>query len=139
MSTETACNPNECLTEITALRNELKSLTKIVRKIKAKLDDPNGEKSAKRAKNNGFNREQKISEELRTFLELPEGQLVSRSTVTKSINEYVKANGLKHPDNGRILVLDQKLRDLLKPPADVQVTFLNLQKFLSPHYTKVEA
>ena len=139
MSTETACNRNECLIEITALRNELKSLTKIVRKIKAKLDDPNGEKSAKRAKNNGFNREQKISEELRTFLGLPEGQLVSRSTVTKSINEYVKANGLKHPDNGRILVLDQKLRDLLKPPADVQVTFLNLQKFLSPHYTKVEA
>lgn len=139
MSTETACNRNECLVEITALRNELKSLTKIVRKIKAKLDDPNGEKSAKRAKNNGFNREQKISEELRTFLGLPEGQLVSRSTVTKSINEYVKSNGLKHPDNGRILVLDQKLRDLLKPPADVQVTFLNLQKFLSPHYTKVEA
>lgn len=139
MSTETACNRNECLVEITALRNELKSLTKIVRKIKAKLDDPNGEKSAKRAKNNGFNREQKISEELRIFLGLPEGQLVSRSTVTKSINEYVKANGLKHPDNGRILVLDQKLRDLLKPPADVQVTFLNLQKFLSPHYTKVEA
>tara|TARA_B110000444_G_scaffold56612_1_gene52808 strand:- start:3233 stop:3652 length:420 start_codon:yes stop_codon:yes gene_type:complete len=139
MSTETACNPNECLTEITALRNELKSLTKIVRKIKAKLDDPNGEKSAKRAKNNGFNREQKISEELRSFLGLPEGQLVSRSTVTKSINEYVKANGLKHPDNGRVLVLDQKLRDLLKPPVDVQVTFLNLQKYLSPHYTKVEA
>jgi len=139
MSTDTACNRNECLAEITALRNELKSLTKIVRKIKAKLDDPNGEKSAKRAKNNGFNREQKISEELRTFLGLPEGQLVSRSTVTKSINEYVKANGLKHPDNGRVLVLDQKLRDLLKPPADVQVTFLNLQKYLSPHYTKVEA
>jgi chromatin remodeling complex protein RSC6 len=139
MSTETACDRNECLAEITALRNELKSLTKIVRKIKAKLDDPNGEKSAKRAKNNGFNREQKISEELRSFLGLPEGQLVSRSTVTKSINEYVKANGLKHPDNGRVLVLDQKLRDLLKPPADVQVTFLNLQKYLSPHYTKVEA
>ncbi len=138
MSTETPCKPTECLEEITALRNELKSLTKLVRKIKAKLDDPNGEKSAKRAKNNGFNREQKISEELRAFLSLPEGQLVSRSTVTRSINEYVKANGLKHPDNGRILVLDQKLRDLLKPPSDVQVTFLNLQKFLSPHYTKVE-
>lgn len=127
------------LTEITALRNELKSLTKIVRKIKAKQDDPTGEKSANRAKNNGFNREQKISEKLRVFLNLPEGKLVSRSTVTRSINEYVKANDLKHPDNGRILVLDQKLRDLLDPPADTQVTFLNLQKFLSPHYTKVEA
>jgi upstream activation factor subunit UAF30 len=127
------------LTEIAALRNELKSLTKIVRKIKAKQDDPTGEKSANRAKNNGFNREQKISEKLRVFLNLPEGKLVSRSTVTRSINEYVKANGLKHPDNGRVLVLDAKLRDLLEPPADVQVTFLNLQKFLSPHYTKVEA
>jgi len=127
------------LTEMTALRNELKSLTKIVRKIKAKQDDPTGEKSASRAKNNGFNREQKISEKLRIFLNLPEGKLVSRSTVTRSINEYVKANDLKHPDNGRILVLDQKLRDLLEPPADTQVTFLNLQKFLSPHYTKVEA
>ena len=127
------------LTEMTALRNELKSLTKLVRKIKAKQDDPTGEKSANRAKNNGFNREQKISEKLRVFLNLPEGKLVSRSTVTRSINEYVKANGLKHPDNGRVLVLDAKLRDLLEPPADVQVTFLNLQKFLSPHYTKVEA
>lgn len=127
------------ITEIAAFRNELKSLTKIVRKIKAKQDDPTGEKSANRAKNNGFNREQKISEKLRVFLDLPEGKLVSRSTVTRSINEYVKANNLKHPDNGRILVLDKKLRDLLEPPTDVQVTFLNLQKFLSPHYTKVEA
>ena len=138
MSTDSTCTRDSCLTEIAALRSDIKSLTKIVRKIKAKLDDPTGEKSSKRAKNNGFNREQKISEDLRKFLGLPEGQLVSRSTVTKSINEYVKANGLKHPDNGRVLILDQKLKDLLKPPADVQVTFLNLQEFLSPHYTKVE-
>ncbi|MBT6183931.1 MAG: hypothetical protein HOI07_04160 [Betaproteobacteria bacterium] len=127
------------LSEITALRNELKSLTKIVRKIKAKQDDPDGEKSANRAKNNGFNREQKISDKLREFLGLEEGKLVSRSFVTRAVNTYVKENGLKHPDNGRVLVLDQKLRDLLNPPADVQVTFLNLQKYLGPHYTKVES
>ena len=127
------------LSEITALRNELKSLTKIVRKIKAKHDDPDGEKSANRAKNNGFNREQKISDKLREFLGLEEGKLVSRSFVTRAVNTYVKENGLKHPDNGRVLVLDQKLRDLLNPPADVQVTFLNLQKYLGPHYTKVES
>jgi len=34
------------------------------------------------------------------------------------------------------LVLDDTLRTLLKPPADVQVTYLNLQKYLSPHYIK---
>ncbi len=60
MSTDTNCNRDSCLVEITALRAEVKSLTKIVRKIKAKLDDPTGEKSANRAKNNGFNREQKF-------------------------------------------------------------------------------
>ena len=109
------------LTEIAAFRTELKSLTKIVRKIKAKQDDPTGEKSANRAKNNGFNREQKISEKLRVFLDLPEGKLVSRSTVTRSINEYVKANGLKHPDNGRVRSLRPPGRHsgYLSEPAEV--------------------
>lgn len=127
------------LSEIAAIRNDIKSLAKIVRKIRATQEDPTGEKSANRAKNNGFNREQKISEELRAFLGLPEGQLVSRSSVTRAVNKYVKDNGLKHPDNGRVLVLDQKLKDLLKTPEGEQVTYLNLQKYLSPHYTKVEA
>ena len=126
------------LEEITALRSDIKSLSKIVRKIKTKQDDPNGEKAAARALNNGFNRKQAISEELRSFLDLPEGELVSRSTVTRSINKYVTENSLKHPDNGRLLMLDDKLKSLLKPPDDVQITFLNSQKYLSPHYSKPE-
>ena len=77
-------------------------------------------------------------EKLRNFLELPEGELVSRSTVTRAINNYVTENNLKHPENGRILMLDDKLKNLLQPPDDVQITFLNLQKYLSPHYTRVE-
>ncbi|BCV07122.1 MAG: hypothetical protein Ct9H90mV1_0890 [Prasinovirus sp.] len=126
------------LEEIAALRSDVKSLSKIVRKIKAKQDDPTGEKAASRAMNNGFNRKQAISEKLRAFLDLPQGELVSRSTVTKAINKYVTDNGLKNPDNGRILILDDKLRNLLEPPPDVEITFLNLQRYLSPHYTKVE-
>ena len=126
------------LTEIAALRNDVKSLTKIVRKIKAKQDDPDGTKAASRAKNNGFNREQAISPKLADFLGVEADKLVSRSFVTRAINKYVTEKGLKHPENGRVLVLDDKLRTLLDPPADTQITFLNLQKYLSPHYTKVE-
>ena len=136
------CDDEHCekiLSELASLRTDIKSLSKIVRKIKAKQDDPTGEKAASRAKNNGFNRKQAISEKLRKFLELPEGELVSRSTVTRAINKYVTENSLKHPDNGRILMLDDKLKDLLQPPEDVQITFLNLQKYLSPHYTRVES
>tara|TARA_R100000900_G_C3344667_1_gene165819 strand:- start:225 stop:635 length:411 start_codon:yes stop_codon:yes gene_type:complete len=125
-------------TEIAALRNDIKNLSKLVRKIKNTQDDPDGEKAKARAANNGFNRKQDVTPKLRAFLELPEGELISRSEVTKSINKYITEKGLKHPDNGRQIILDDKLRDLLAPPEGVQVTYLNLQKYLSPHYVKKE-
>lgn len=122
--------------EITALRTELKTLTKLVRKIKAKQDDPNGEKAAARAANNGFNRKQNISDELRAFMGLAAGEQASRSEVTKFVTKYINEKGLKHPENGRQLILDDTLRTLLKPPENMQITYLNLQRFLSPHYIK---
>ena len=123
-------------TEIAALRADVKSLVKLVRKVKSVQDDPTGEKAKARAANNGFNRKQEITPKLREFLALPEAELISRSEVTKFINKYITEQGLKHPENGRQIILDDKLRDLLAPPADVVVTYLNLQKYLSPHYIK---
>ncbi len=122
--------------EITALRADVKSLTKLVRKVKNTQEDPDGTKAAARAANNGFNRKQEVTPKLRNFLGLAEGELVSRSEVTKAINKYITEKGLKHPENGRQLILDERLKDLLQPPADVVVTYLNLQKYLSPHYIK---
>ena len=123
-------------TEIAALRNDIKNLAKLVRKVKSTQEDPDGEKAKKRAENNGFNRKQEITPKLREFLGLAGDELISRSEVTKFINKYITEKGLKHPDNGRQIILYDKLRALLSPPADVQVTYLNLQKYLSPHYVK---
>ena len=125
-------------TELAALRNDVKNLTKLIRKIKNTQEDPDGEKAKKRAENNGFNRKQEITPKLREFLALPDGDLISRSEVTKFVNKYITEKGLKPPENGRQIILDDKLRDLLAPPADVVVTYLNLQKYLSPHYIKKE-
>ena len=125
-------------TELAALRADVKALTKIIRKVKSTQEDPDGEKAKARSANNGFNRKQEITPKLRDFLGLPEGELISRSEVTKKVNAYITEKGLKHPDNGRQLILDDKLKDLLQPPADVVVTYLNLQKYLSPHYVKKE-
>jgi len=122
--------------EIAALRADVKALTKIIRKVKNTQEDPDGEKAKARAANNGFNRKQEITPKLREFVGLPEGELISRSEVTKFINKYITDKGLKHPENGRQLILDDKLKELLQPPADVIVTYLNLQKYLSPHYVK---
>ena len=133
MSTE---QHQQILNEIAALRSDIKSLSKLVRKVKSKQDDPSGERAKARAENNGFNRKQKISDTLRSFLGLETEELVSRSYVTRAINKYITERGLKHPENGRVIMLDDTLRNLLQPPEDIQVTFLNLQKYLSHHYTK---
>lgn len=125
--------------EILALRADVKNLAKMIRKVRSVQDDPTGEKTKARSENNGFNRALQISDKLREFLGAEEGQLVSRSEVTRRVNQYIKANNLKHPDNGRIIILDDKLTDLLAPPEGVQVTFLNMQKYISPHYIKTEA
>ena len=125
--------------DITEIKSSIKSLAKLLRKLKTTQDDPDGEKAKARATNNGFNRPLEISEKLRTFLEMADGEMISRSEVTRRINTYVTASGLKHPENGRVIILDEKLTTLLEPPAGLQITFLNIQKYLSPHYTKVPA
>ena len=126
-------------TKVDALAKDLKAVTKLLRKVRAHQEDPDGEKAKVRAANNGFNRPLEVSEKLRAFLALDDGETISRSAVTKAMNKYVTENGLKHPDNGRRIVLDDKLTDLLNPPADTEITFLNIQKYLSPHYVKPEA
>jgi len=124
-------------TELAALRKDVTSLAKIIRKIRNHQEDPSGEKMKERTRNNGFNRPMGLSAELQEFLGTDETQL-SRSAVTRRVNEYVKANNLKHPDNGRVLILDDKLTSLLKPPDGMQITYLNIQKYLTPHYSKVD-
>ena len=118
---------------------DLKTVLKLLRKILAFHEDPSGEKAKARAANNGFNRNIEVSPELREFLALAEGDTISRSEVTRRINKYINENGLKHPDNGRMIILDNKLLKLLEPPDGVQVTFLNIQKYLSRHYKKLDA
>lgn len=120
-----------------ALLNQLiadvKSLHKDVRKIKQKLEDPTGEKAEARSKNNGFRKPLDVDDKLRAFLGLAAGAKISRAEVTQAIDAYAVKHGLKA---GQVINMDDKLRDLLQPPADVQVTYLKLQKYLAPHYIK---
>ena len=127
----------QLVADMTEVKSSLKSLAKLIRKLRTSQEDPDGEKAKTRASNNGFNRPLEVSEKLRTFLVLGEDEMISRSEVTRRINTYVTANNLKQPDNGRNINLDEKMKELLEPPADLQITFLNIQKYLSPHYIKV--
>lgn len=120
-----------------ALLNQLiadvKSLHKDVRKIKQKLEDPTGEKAEARSKNNGFRKPLDVDDKLRAFLGLAADAKISRAEVTQAIDAYAVKHGLKA---GQVINMDDKLRDLLQPPPDAQVTYLKLQKYLAPHYIK---
>jgi len=115
------------------LMNELKLVRKDIRKMKSLIEDPNGEKAKARSTTNGFNKPLDISEELRTFLKMEVGEKISRSQVTRKMNEYVTEKELK---KGQNIELDATLKSLLDPPSDVQVTFLNIQKYINKHYIK---
>jgi len=116
-----------------ALMKEMKALRKEVRKIRTHIEDPTGEKQAARSKSNGFNKPLDVTPELRTFLGLAADEKICRTDVTKRVNVYVTEKGLKE---GKFINLDEPLKALLKVPEGTQVSFLNLQKFLGPHYLK---
>jgi upstream activation factor subunit UAF30 len=118
-----------------AIFDEIKLLRKDLRKVKNLIEDPQGEKAKARSTTNGFNKPLDISEELRKFLKLAAGEQISRSQVTKKVNEYVTEKGLKQGQN---INLDASLKSILDPPADVQVTFLNIQKYINKHYIKTD-
>ena len=118
-----------------SLETAIKSLHKEMRKIRQLLEDPSGEKAKKRSENNSFKRPLKISEKLRLFLKLAPGETISRSEVTKCINKYATENNLK---DGQKIKLDDNLRDLLQPPAGVDITYLNIQRYMKDHYIKDE-
>jgi hypothetical protein len=84
----------------------------------------------------GFVRPQKISNELAKFLGKPLGTEMARTDVSRLINSYIRVNNLQDAQNGRNINPDTKLRALLKIGENDELTYFNLQKYMSPHFIK---
>ena len=125
------------MSEFEKLKKDFKKLQKQVKKMQKQLnmsDDPEKPK-----RENGFSKPTVITSELAQFLGLKEGELIARTEVTKRINGYVKENNLQDSNNKRIILLDDKLKALINPPDDVELTFFNLQKYIKHHYPTVKS
>lgn len=85
----------------------------------------------------GFVKPTLISKELASFLNKPHGSEMARTEVTKEINCYIRANQLQDKKNGRIIKPDTKLANLLKIGKNDELTYFNLQKYMSPHFAKM--
>jgi chromatin remodeling complex protein RSC6 len=116
---------------LTALERKVARERKVVeKKMKTKVKrvrDPNAPPS-------GFRKPLKVSAELQKFLNLPDGELIARTEVTKAINVYCKAHNLQKEEDKRTINADATLKKLLRLNKGDELTFFNLQKYLKHHY-----
>jgi chromatin remodeling complex protein RSC6 len=125
-------------TLISALKTEYRSLEKKwTRELKAsqKQSVKRKRKAGNRAPS-GFVKPTLISDELAKFLEKPTGSEMARTEVTRDINKYIRTNNLQDKENGRKINPDKKLASLLKLKATDELTYFNLQRYMSPHFAK---
>lgn len=84
----------------------------------------------------GFVKPTRISDELAKFLEKPAGSEMARTEVTRDINKYIRTHKLQDEANGRKINPDSKLAALLKLNKSDELTYFNLQRYMSPHFAK---
>ena len=135
----------ELLGQLAVLRSQLTSVTGQVRALQKRSErelknaQKAGRKRARKTGNrapSGFVKPTKISKELAKFLGKPHGTEMARTSVTREINTYIRAHKLQDPKNGRRILADSKLRTLLKLKKDDELTYFNLQRYMSPHFAK---
>ena len=123
---------------ISSLKVEYRTLEKKwSREVKnaQKLSIKRKRKAGNRAPS-GFVKPTKISDELASFLGKEKGTEMARTDVTREINTYIRAHKLQDKDNGRKINPDSKLATLLKLKKTDELTYFNLQKYMSPHFAK---
>lgn len=125
----------------------LRSVNKQVKNIKLHTlkickAKKNGVKRVSNAKG-GLSKPVEVSGELAQFIGWSPKELHSRSEVTKAVCDYIKANKLQDPENGRCILVnkDSKLKKLLKydeVKEQKPLDYALLQRYLKPHYPKPE-
>jgi upstream activation factor subunit UAF30 len=140
--------------QVSSILASLKNDSKVLRRQIAadkKVADKLAKKSAKKKRvvaegeevkprNSGFMRPVRISDELASFLGKAAGTVMGRQDANDEIRQYVALHNLKETEKGkgRNINPDDKLSALLKLPKDEQLTYFNLQKYMKPHFIRIE-
>lgn len=129
-------------TLISSLRSDFRSLEKKSSRD-LKLANKANAKRARKQKGNrspsGFVKPTLISAELATFLGKEAGTQMARTEVTREINAYIRLHVLQDKANGRKINADSSLSSLLKLKEGEELTYFNLQRYMSPHFIKTAA
>jgi upstream activation factor subunit UAF30 len=123
---------------ISTLKSEYRALEKKwTREVKTaqKVSSKRKRKAGNRAPS-GFVKPTRISDELASFLGKEKGTEMARTEVTREINTYIRSHKLQDTTNGRKINPDTKLAALLKLKKTDELTYFNLQRYMSPHFAK---
>jgi len=140
-STEFIAKLQQLSVMISTLKSEYRALEKKwSREVKSaqKVSSKRKRKTGNRAPS-GFVKPTKISDELAAFLGKEKGTEMARTEVTRDINTYIRKNQLQDKENGRKIIPDAKLAALLKLKKTDELTYFNLQRYMSPHFAKAAA
>lgn len=121
-----------------SLKNDFRNLEKqVTRQMKqAKRLSSKRAKGKGNRQPSGFVKPTLVSDELASFLGKPSGCEMARTEVTREINKYIRAKNLQDPKNGRHIIPDAALTKLLSLQTSDELTYFNLQKYMSPHFPK---
>ena len=140
-SAEFSAKLNQLGSLIASLKSEYKSMEKQwTKELKAAQKvSKKGKRKTGNRQPSGFVKPTRISDELAKFLDKPAGTEMARTDVTRNINVYIRAHNLQDKENGRKINPDAKLQSLLKLKKTDELTYFNLQRYMSPHFAKTVA
>jgi upstream activation factor subunit UAF30 len=124
----------------TSLKADFRAMEKeCTRKLKqAQKDSARRKRKTGSRQPSGFVKPTLISNELASFLKRPQGSEMARTEVTREINAYIRSNNLQDKQNGRKINPDGALSKLLKLKKTDELTYFNLQRYMSPHFAKAQ-
>lgn len=132
------------LQQVTSLLSSLKTeFRQLERRATRELKVANKASSRRRRKTgnrspSGFVKPTLISSELAAFLGRPVGAEMARTEVTREINAYIRKHNLQDKTNGRKINPDSDLSKLLNITGTDELTYFNLQRYMSPHFAKAQ-
>ena len=128
----------ELTSALTSVKSDFKNIEKrFSKELKTAQKGMKKKKNANRQPS-GFVKPTRITDELANFLEKPHGIEMARTQVTREINTYIRAHKLQDVSNGRKINPDAKLAALLKLNKTDELTYFNLQRYMSPHFFKAD-